>query len=186
MIKKINSIYSLTTKGMGLISNLDTLGSIKELFRVSVILYVVREKDGIKELLMQKRRRNPYKGEITTVSGKINPGEVAEEAAKRKLKEETGLNANFKVIGLIRKIRRNKKGDLIEDLFFNVCYAEDPRGDLINSNEFGENFWSSSKDALNYQSKSLSGGPKSKEVMTRVIKGNFNFFYFQEEVMLDA
>ena len=43
------------------------------------------------EMLMCKRRKNPYKGLYNLVGGKIEPGEESGHAAYRELREETGI-----------------------------------------------------------------------------------------------
>lgn len=53
-------------------------------------LIVVLSPDG-KEMLMCKRIKDPYKGLINMVGGKIEPEETGENAAYRELFEETGI-----------------------------------------------------------------------------------------------
>ena len=43
------------------------------------------------KMLMCLRRKNPYKGLLNLVGGKIEPGEESEQAAYRELQEETGI-----------------------------------------------------------------------------------------------
>lgn len=135
IIIKENEKYSLTDYGKFLVQKLDVFGKSKVFFKVSILPYVVHKG----QLLMQKRLRHPYYGDTETVSGKILPGEFPEIAANRKLKEETGLEAEFKFVGMVRKIRFNKEGDLFEDTLYHVCFGTNPRGELVTKNEFGEN-----------------------------------------------
>ena len=44
-----------------------------------------------KKLLMCRRAKNPYKGMLNFVGGKIEEGETDEAAAYRELREETGI-----------------------------------------------------------------------------------------------
>lgn len=46
-----------------------------------------------KRFLLVKRGKEPLKGWLAFPGGGVEPGETAEEAAKRELKEETALNA---------------------------------------------------------------------------------------------
>ena len=46
------------------------------------------------KLLFCKRAKNPYKGLINFVGGKVEPEETSENAAYRELFEETGIFAN--------------------------------------------------------------------------------------------
>lgn len=43
------------------------------------------------KMLMCRRRKNPYKGLLNLVGGKIEPGEDGMDAAYRELNEETGI-----------------------------------------------------------------------------------------------
>ncbi len=47
--------------------------------------------EGKNKMLMCKRLKNPYKGLINMVGGKIEPNESSENAAYRELFEETGI-----------------------------------------------------------------------------------------------
>ena len=42
-------------------------------------------------ILMCRRRKDPYKGKLNFVGGKLEPGESSEDAAYRELQEETGI-----------------------------------------------------------------------------------------------
>lgn len=46
------------------------------------------------KLLMCKRRKEPYKGLLNLVGGKIQPNEEGLDAAYRELEEETGISSN--------------------------------------------------------------------------------------------
>lgn len=43
------------------------------------------------EVLMARRKREPHIGTWDTLGGHVNPGETAEEAARREVREESGL-----------------------------------------------------------------------------------------------
>ena len=45
-----------------------------------------------KKLLMCKREKDPFKGKINFVGGKVEPNETEDEAAYRELYEETGIS----------------------------------------------------------------------------------------------
>ena len=53
-------------------------------------LVVVLDKENISVLLC-KRRKNPYKGLLNFVGGKLEPDEDSAAAAYRELREETGI-----------------------------------------------------------------------------------------------
>lgn len=45
-------------------------------------------------VLMCLRRKDPYKGKLNFVGGKVEPGENHQDAAYRELEEETGITRN--------------------------------------------------------------------------------------------
>lgn len=57
----------------------------------SAVCLLTRNKKG--EILLAKRKIEPYKGSWDTVGGFVSPGESIEEAATREFKEETNLDA---------------------------------------------------------------------------------------------
>src|SRR3989344_2507778 len=185
LLKKDDNFYSLTEDGKRIAQNLDVFGNPQKLFKVSVLVYLTRTKNGIKELLMQKRLRHPYYGDIETVSGKIKPGESPEEAGLRKLKEETGLSAKIKFVGIIRKIRKNKDGIVFEDTLYHVCTGSNLNGELIAKNEFGENFWAYINEAKRLVEKNKTFGKKTKEIIDKAFEENDKLFYFTEETTVN-
>jgi len=80
-IKKIDDKYSLTKKGKKHVLQMDMLGKTYEYFKASVLTYVVKQPE--RKILLHKRLRHPYYGDIMTVSGKVLPGEKIETAAKK-------------------------------------------------------------------------------------------------------
>jgi len=181
-LEKHNKIYTLSNKGKKFILNIDSFGRIKELFRVSVLPYVVRVHKGKKEILAHKRTRQPYLGDIESVAGRVKLAERIEEAAKRKLMEETGLEADFNFIGIHRKIRRDNNKKIIEDTFYHVLYGENPNGKLIEKNEFGENSWIDFPSMYKMQKNNITASPITEKILKRIEKKDLSLFYFQEEM----
>lgn len=181
LVDKKDNLYGLTVEGRKYVANLDALGNIRETFKVSVALYVVHNG----KLLLQKRLRHPFYGDVTSVAGKILPGEKAEEAASRKLLEETGLSASFKLLGINRKIRKNNDGEVLEDTFYHVYMAKDPKGKLQPKNLFGENFWASFDEALVYATKNIDGCIYDSEIIKIIQKPDSQLFYFQGETIIN-
>ena len=184
VVKKVDGKYLLTDYGKGIVQNLDIFGKLNPLFKVSVLIYAIRMSNGVKELLMQKRKREPYFGDIEVISGKIKPGETIESAGNRRLKEETGLSANLTFVGVIRKIRIDKNKEIFEDSIYHVCFGSKPEGTLIENNEFGENMWVDIKKALDIVKKNKTYGKYTEEIIKRVEKGNYNNFYLTEKLTL--
>ncbi len=59
--------------------------------KLNVILVYNKEED---KILMCKREKEPYKGKLNLVGGKVEPNEDELHAAYRELQEETGITQN--------------------------------------------------------------------------------------------
>jgi 8-oxo-dGTP diphosphatase len=184
-IEKKDSQYNITFRGKKLMSNIDLKGKKYDLFRFSVTVNVVREIDGKKYILVQKRKRHPYINDVNTIAGKVKRGEGVKDAAIRKFKEETGLEiSDVKVLGTLRKIREDGVGNLIEDVVYTVCYAENPTGDLQEQNDWGKHWWCEIEEFLKIQKKNIDFGEYDREVLLRISDENFDPFYFEQRVRI--
>lgn len=185
-VEKKDDIYLLTKNGKVAVQNLDPTGDLKDLFKVGVLLFVIRESDGVKETLLQRRTRQPYFGDVHNITGKVHLGESIEDSAKRKLLEESGLCADFKFLGIHRKIRRDEKKAVIEDVIFHVCISLNPTGQLQEKNTFGGNFWADFSTAIKHNESNKTKSPQSEEIIKRVKDGNFEFFYITEDTVVES
>lgn len=180
-ISKSNDGYSLSEFGKKYVQSMDVLGNQFDYFKVSCLAYVTRMNGGVKEILLHKRSRHPYKGDWTTVSGKILATEMIEDCASRKLAEETGLICNnFRIFGIHRKIRKDKNGKLIEDTFYNCCIGSDTQGSLIDESAFGTNKWVSFDEAIELESKNITAHKNNSLVLKNIRDDKLEFFYFQD------
>jgi ADP-ribose pyrophosphatase YjhB (NUDIX family) len=184
ILVKSEKKYALTEYGKYLVQTLDVFGIPKGMFKVSVIPYVVRTENGVQQLLMHKRLRHPYFGDVETVSGKVLPGESVEDAANRKLKEETGVEAECKFIGVVRKIRTSTKEELFEDTLYHVCLGTNPKGTLLPKTEFGENYWVDFPQAYQAVKNNVTYGEYTEKTLHRVEDGNTELFYWVERLQL--
>lgn len=128
--------YSLSEFGIKYVAD----SAIPHLFKVNVITIVSRIKDKKIEILQQIRKSNPSFGKIGVMGGVVLKGELIEDAASRKLEQETGLIADFKNIGCERRITY-KEGEIFSDLLFPITYTDKYSGELIVDSEFGHNMW---------------------------------------------
>ena len=71
--------------------------------KLAVDIVLVREDRGVPEILLVKRRNNPYKGMYALPGGKVEQGEQFSDAATRELLEETGItDLQLELLGLYK------------------------------------------------------------------------------------
>jgi ADP-ribose pyrophosphatase YjhB (NUDIX family) len=98
------------------------------------------------KVLLYKRLKHPQYGYTGFISEKMKFGENMLNAAKRGLLEETSLRADLRLIGNLRQIRKNNKGDVIEDGVFFIFYTDKVEGTLKEKDKEGEYFWAKLND----------------------------------------
>jgi 8-oxo-dGTP pyrophosphatase MutT (NUDIX family) len=184
-VQKGKSGYSITFRGKKLMSDIDLKGKKYDMFRFSVTVNVFKVVNGKKYVLVQKRKRYPYIDDITTIAGKVKKGEFVKDAAIRKFKEETGLIiSDVKVLGILRKIRVDDSDKVIEDVVYSVCYAENPKGELIEHSEWGDHWWCEVGEFLDIQSKNIDIGEYDRECIERMREEKFETFYFEQRSVI--
>jgi ADP-ribose pyrophosphatase YjhB (NUDIX family)/predicted transcriptional regulator len=140
--KSTDGDYSLTTVGKEFANRIDTdTTQIERQAKVSINIGCIREVNGKREYLIQQRLKNPYFGYWGFVGGKIKWGETVFEAAARELEEETGLQGEFRLVGVKHKMDYDDKENILEDKFFFVVTAFNLSGDLKEKFEGGQNKW---------------------------------------------
>lgn len=142
-VEKTIKGYRLSPRGKEYANRLDTdENEIEKQPKVSVVIVLERTHKGRREFMAQQRLKQPYYGFWGRLGGKVRWGESFEEAAKRELKEETGLDADFTYRMLFHKRDYSKKdGRLLEDKVFIIMYASKYSGELIVDFEGGHNEW---------------------------------------------
>lgn len=140
-ITKLEDGYSLSVKGIKHVADpYPENNAITSLFKINVITIVSRVINGQVEILNQIRKSHPSYGKVGVMGGVVLKGELVAPAATRKLKQETGLEAEFKMVGCERRIIY-KSGELFSDLMFLIAYADSCAGELIVDSNFGHNLW---------------------------------------------
>ena len=100
LVVKSDDGYFLSEIGIKHVADpYSTNDAITSLFKINVITIVSRVNNKKIEILNQIRKSNPSYGKVGVMGGVVLKGELIEPAATRKLKQETGLEANFKLIG---------------------------------------------------------------------------------------
>lgn len=144
LVEKVNrGLYSLTPRGKEYANRLDTdNATVERQPKSAVILALQREQNGQIEYIFQERLKNPYYGYWGLPSGKIRWGETIIETARRESLEETGLEGDFKVMGVYHEhVLSEETGEMLEDKIFFVVLGTNMRGNLLDNFEGGHNEW---------------------------------------------
>lgn len=137
---KTHGVYELTRAGKEYANRMDTNeAQIEKQPKLSVVI-IIEHEDG--KFLQQQRLKQPYYGYWGNMTGKIRWGETMLGAAKRELMEETGLEAKMRVVGFYHKLDYDEAGKtLLEDKYFCMIYATNPKGKLIIETDGQRNEW---------------------------------------------
>lgn len=168
LVQKTATGYSLSEKGQRYVA--DTSDQENRLFKINVITIVSRVRRGKIEILNQTRRVQPSYGLMGVMGGTIVKGESFTDGAARKLKQETGLDARFSLVGIERR-RLYKNNELFSDVLFPICYSPTPSGSLLYINSFGENYWVPIGRAIDNDSRSFDSIQAIPKVLT-ALKNN--------------
>ncbi len=182
LVAKKNIGYSLTDSGIKHIADpvtTDNQKNILSLYKLNVLTIISRKVNGKIEILNQVRMNHPSFGKIGVPGGVVLKGETTEEAASRKLKIETGLEAKFKVLGMERRMMY-KNGELFSDVLFPIAYASKFCGELISETEFGKNMWVPIDQAIKNESGDFDTIQSLKEILKCLKQNRLDkkpFFY---------
>jgi 8-oxo-dGTP pyrophosphatase MutT (NUDIX family) len=142
LAEKSDNKYYLTAKGKEFANRLDTDQIVLERqAKISVVVCGVGKSGRTKQYLVQQRLKQPSYGFYGFITGKIKWGEIVGETAAREFLEETGLKAKLSLAGIEHKMDYPKKGEILEDKFFFIFRAENPKGPLTKNFEGGRNVW---------------------------------------------
>lgn len=115
--------------------------------KLNVIIVYNKEED---KILMCKRKKEPYKGKLNLVGGKVEHNENELHAAYRELQEETGITNNDIVLTHIMNFqyevsdielevyagKLNKDVNLVEEV--NKLYWMDKKENFFDLDKFAE------------------------------------------------
>ncbi len=172
--KTDGGLYRLTRPGKEFTNRFDT--DVKQIVlerqaKIGVSVICTRERNGNAEYLIQQRLKQPYYGFYGFVTGKVRWGENVHETATRELKEETGLSATLKPVGIEHKMDYSEEGDLLEDKYFFIFKGTSVKDELTERFEGGRNTWFSREEV----EKLPDVFGDVEEVLDVIIKGSFTF-----------
>lgn len=187
-VTKTEQGYSLSEGGIQHVADPHTqTGAITSLFKVNVITIVSRIVDGEIQILSQVRMSNPSYGKIGVMGGVVRKGEPIEEAATRKLKAETGLEASFKLVSCERRMLY-KSDTLFSDVLFPVTYTKESTGTLVADTQFGHNKWVPIDEAIGNESVPFDSIKTIVTILKAIKDGSIETlpFVFEETVQRDT
>lgn len=109
------------------------------------------------------------------------------DMAPRKLKQETRLDARFRLVGNERRIMY-KSGELFSDLLFPIAYADTYSGELIIDSDFGHNMWVPIDEAIKNESAEFDSIRSINIVLKAIKEGTIDSLpmFFDEEIQSDV
>ncbi len=186
LVWKLEDGYSLSPAGIKRVADINTSNdSLTSLFKVNVITILYRKVGKKIEILNQIRKSNPSYGKVGVMGGVVRKGELTEVAATRKLKQETGLITDFKIVGCERRIMY-KEGELFSDVLFPIAVADEYSGELINT-DFGDNLWVPIDQAIKNESDPYDSIAGITTVLKAIKSKKINKlpFFYTEEIKSD-
>ncbi len=138
--------YHLTTTGRTsatLLKN-DESSYVNQGF-VACRVVLTRERNGEKQYLLQRRTAVPYMGSYAEPGGKIIWGEPVLQSAHRNMLEQTGLDCDLEIKGQVHIID-DFENEVVQDKYFYVIKATNPKGTLKEFGSTGVNVWMSEKE----------------------------------------
>jgi 8-oxo-dGTP pyrophosphatase MutT (NUDIX family) len=149
--KTQEGLYRLTVTGKEYANRFDIDSGpiqIEKQAKLSVLVIASRINDGKREYAMQTRLKQPFFGYRGFITGKMRMGESVFDTAARELMEETGLIASsLEHITIYHERIFSVEKELLEDKYFFIFLAEDPKGDLISDFQGGKNEWVAEENA---------------------------------------
>lgn len=173
LVKATDGQYELTAEGKEFTSRLD-VGTRRPVEQPkSSMLMVVRSGD---KILAHKRTRQPFNGFWGIASAPVLRGVPLAHSAAAELQKQTGLIADFTVVGSYRVIDKNKRGIILEDKIFSVMLAELPYAPVVKEWTGGISEWMTIEELLSKDKLFPSTAPVLKMIAEKQ--------FFGEEVCL--
>lgn len=133
LVEKHLEFYRLTPRGLEIAGRLDTVtAQFVRQPKIGVCIFVKNDKG---EILLGKRLKDPGIGNYNFFTRKVEFSKSIFETARECLKYETGLRADFEVVGNIRHIDKDY------DVFFVCLNALNISGKVTTHTKESENVW---------------------------------------------
>jgi len=149
VFKAIDGVYELTAEGKEFANRIDE-STGREIAgpKASMLLVVRSHKDGVTHYLAHRRTREPFRDYWGIASAPMLRGLPVRDSAARELKKQTGIVADFAVVGMQRLIDTLPSGVVLEDKLFTLLLAE--VDDLPPVHEWygGESVWLTCQELL--------------------------------------
>lgn len=189
LIDKTNNHYSLSETGKKHILDtepLSPLGHTADKFKLNVLTILTRENNGKKEVLNQTRKRHPFFGRKGIMGGTIRKGESVLAAARRKLNDETGLDAEFKLLGLVRKFTLDKNHELVSDILYHTCLSTLYSGELKET-IYSSNYWETIDATIANELNEKARIHKITDILEEIKENRLeeSLFYTEEKQILE-
>jgi len=152
-------------------------------FKMASLCVVTREGESGLELLYQTRGRQPMAGQKGLVGGGIQRGELATQAAARVAKQKAGLDADFRLLGVMRKLRFDNDNQLYMDILYHLCLAAGHTGELAVNNEYGQQFWAPLDEAIRIEREETMGSSQLADILEQfraTSPAKIPLFYIEE------
>lgn len=117
--------------------------------KVNIILVFNKEED---KILMCKRKKDPFKGKLNFVGGKVEPNEDELHAAYRELEEETGITKDDITLTNLMNFEYKISGTELE------TYAGKLNKDVSLKEELNSLYWISKDEDFNNLNKFAGEG----------------------------
>ena len=141
LLKKEDDFYYLTKKAERYLPIIKQVIG-EELGPVPVVLVALMNKD---KILLIKRSKRPYQNYWSTIGGKMKMEENFEEAAKRVVKEKTGIDADFDSTCNIL-YERVEDDNIVKHSFIHFFIKMATKDTDLKISEYGELRWFNIKD----------------------------------------
>ena len=94
------------------------------------------------QILLVKRKKEPFKGYLVLPGGFVNEGERVEDAVKREIKEETSLDIELiDILGVYSEPERDPRGRIMSTVFIGKISESSDKADAMAQDDAAAIEW---------------------------------------------